>query len=275
MATVTGFTAARMLAMEAATIVNGAVNGSGHLILTKHDASTVDAGAVIGPTGAPGVSQAQLDTFMNDHLPVGASVEYIGLTSPSVKWLLATGQTIVNGQTLYPAFWAIIPAGMKSGSSIIMPDMRGKVIVAYDSTQTEFDAILETGGAKTHTLTQAQLPAVGVNIDPPPAPVYIDVPNTLVTGNTGAGTPHNHSSFDGGTFVGVATGSGAFLALPGGTPTGTEAAHSHPAGALNCNPDPFWATADFAPYSSDNMGSGSAHNNLQPYIIMQRLIKVA
>jgi hypothetical protein len=46
MATVTGLTATRMLAIEAASVVSGTVNGSNHLILTKHDGSTIDAGAL-------------------------------------------------------------------------------------------------------------------------------------------------------------------------------------------------------------------------------------
>jgi hypothetical protein len=35
----------------------------------------------------------------------------------------------------------------------------GRVLVGFDATQTEFDALLETGGAKTVTLTEAQMPA--------------------------------------------------------------------------------------------------------------------
>lgn len=35
----------------------------------------------------------------------------------------------------------------------------GKVLVGLDSTQTEFDTLLETGGAKTHTLTTAETPS--------------------------------------------------------------------------------------------------------------------
>lgn len=55
MATVTGLTAARMLAIEAASVVDGDVVVN-NLILTKHDGSTIDAGNVRGPTGATGTS---------------------------------------------------------------------------------------------------------------------------------------------------------------------------------------------------------------------------
>jgi hypothetical protein len=51
---VTGLTSTRMLAIEAASIVGGSVNGSGHLILTKHSGATIDSGSVIGPTGPTG-----------------------------------------------------------------------------------------------------------------------------------------------------------------------------------------------------------------------------
>lgn len=35
----------------------------------------------------------------------------------------------------------------------------GRVLVGLDSGQTEFDTVEETGGAKTHTLTSAEMPA--------------------------------------------------------------------------------------------------------------------
>lgn len=44
MATITGLTAARMLAIEAETIVDGDFDSTGHLILQKHDGTTLDAG---------------------------------------------------------------------------------------------------------------------------------------------------------------------------------------------------------------------------------------
>lgn len=41
-------------------IVDGDVDGSGHLILTKRGGGTVDAGSVIGPTGSPGAAGSTL-----------------------------------------------------------------------------------------------------------------------------------------------------------------------------------------------------------------------
>jgi len=57
MATVTGLTAARMLSIEAASVVSGAIV-SGNLILTKKDGTTINAGAVVGATGPAGPAGA-------------------------------------------------------------------------------------------------------------------------------------------------------------------------------------------------------------------------
>ena len=56
MATITGMTSAAMDAIAAGVIVGATVNGAGHLILTKEDSSTVDAGYVVGPTGPAGAN---------------------------------------------------------------------------------------------------------------------------------------------------------------------------------------------------------------------------
>lgn len=63
MATVNGLTAEAMQAIRNGVIV-GANIVAGHLILVKYDATTIDAGPVIGPTGptGPGGIQAVLST---------------------------------------------------------------------------------------------------------------------------------------------------------------------------------------------------------------------
>jgi hypothetical protein len=49
MGTVTGFTAAHMAAIEAACVISGAVDLSGHLILQQQGGGLIDAGNVTGP----------------------------------------------------------------------------------------------------------------------------------------------------------------------------------------------------------------------------------
>lgn len=56
MATIIGMTSAAMDAIAAGVIVGATVNGAGHLILTKEDTSTVDAGYVVGPQGPAGTN---------------------------------------------------------------------------------------------------------------------------------------------------------------------------------------------------------------------------
>lgn len=54
MGTITGFTATRLLQLEADTVIGGHVAGDS-LILEQHDGSTIDAGSVRGPQGIQGV----------------------------------------------------------------------------------------------------------------------------------------------------------------------------------------------------------------------------
>jgi hypothetical protein len=58
MATVNGLTAERTIEIEDAIIVTGTIDGSGHLIFTRNDATTFDAGQAKGATGTAGVSGA-------------------------------------------------------------------------------------------------------------------------------------------------------------------------------------------------------------------------
>lgn len=160
MATVTGFTAERMEAIEAASVVDGEVVGD-NLILTRFDSSTIDAGNVRGPTGSPGITEVEFDeqlaSGMEDafllNAPIGSILEYIEPTVPNALWLMMEGQTIVNGQTLYPLLWAKLPAVMKSGSSILMPNTKGKVSISRDPADPDFDTIGDTGGSKAPQLT--------------------------------------------------------------------------------------------------------------------------
>jgi|688.fasta_scaffold01451_22 hypothetical protein len=69
MATVTGYTAARIQAIEDQAIVGGTVI-AGQLVLTRYNGNTVQAGSVVGPTGPSGptgdVSLSQLNSAISN-----------------------------------------------------------------------------------------------------------------------------------------------------------------------------------------------------------------
>lgn len=114
MATITGLTAARMLAIEAASIVDGDVVGD-DLILTKQSGATINAGSVrgaAGPTGPAGsdlavVSSRQvLDIGLSNQIRAGrqltaADFTAMGLQAPTGLWNLSnTNDSSGNGRNL-------------------------------------------------------------------------------------------------------------------------------------------------------------------------------
>jgi len=78
-------------------------------------------------------------------------------TAGDPGWIFMTGQTIANADALYPSLWSRIPAGWKSGTSLLVPDMRGRVIMGAGTgaglTARALGAIL---GEENHALTAAE-----------------------------------------------------------------------------------------------------------------------
>jgi microcystin-dependent protein len=90
--------------------------------------------------------------------PAGIVVAFAATVIPE-GWLECNGASI--SRTQYAGLFAAIGTtyGAGDGSTTFgLPDFRGRVLVGVDSTQTEFASIGQTGGAKTHVLTVAQMP---------------------------------------------------------------------------------------------------------------------
>jgi len=123
----------------------------------------------------------------------------------------------------------------------------GRVTVAIDAAQTEFNVLGETGGAKTHTLTGAES---GTSVHT----------HGASSGNQSAN--HVHAQQDGtylnqaGASAGVGGGS---TVATGGTTGSNNASHNH---AITIN-------------NSTAANASSAHNNLQPYIVVYRWVRTA
>jgi hypothetical protein len=275
MASVTAFTAARMLAMEAATIVDGEVVGN-NLILTRHDSTTIDAGSVRGPTGSPGVSESEFLEQIERICPA-ATVRMTFATVADPGWILLNGHVEVACASNYPALWSKVPAVYKTGNDFHTPDMTSSFPIGGTPGTG--------GGSNTKSIGQPNLPNVGIpidppsttiSVDPPNAAVYIDPPNAAVTGMTNStNRPHQHGLPGDGSFVrqraggphglDINAGTGATIDLVSLTEMeGTQ--HEHPAGSLVVDIAPFWAyvdigsfsaTVDIAQFTSGSLGSGT------------------
>lgn len=103
----------------------------------------------------------------------------------------------------------------------------GRVLVGIDTGQTEFDTLGKSGGAKTHTLTEAEMPAH----------------KHTIRAEYGANASVSFPPSNGGSYMQLA-----------GTGAGTRASITSVA---------------------ENAGSGSSHNNLQPYITVYMWRRIA
>jgi len=99
--------------------------------------------------------------------PTGTIVPYAGDAAPE-GWLACDGTAV--SRSTYSSLYATIGTtyGVGDGSATFnLPDLQGKVPVGVDTGQTEFDTLGETGGAKTHTLIEAEMPSHTHTINPP------------------------------------------------------------------------------------------------------------
>ena len=131
MTTVTSLTADRMLAIEAASVVDGDVVGD-NLILTKHDGTQINAGSVRGPQGVPGpmgtmlpiaTAQPVLDIGLINQIRAGrqltaADFTNMGLSAPLGLWNLSDLSDVSgNGRNLNNKGAVPFAAGINGGAS--------------------------------------------------------------------------------------------------------------------------------------------------------------
>jgi microcystin-dependent protein len=205
---------------------------------------------------------------------IGEVADYAGDSAPS-GWLLCYGQAV--SRTTYAALYAVLSTtyGVGDGSTTFnLPDCRGRVVAGQDdmggssanrlTAQTgglNGDTLGATGGTETHTLTSAQIPGHTHSF-------------SATSGSSGA---HRHYAFnadngtsaaalipDGGAFANKTTSTQAnernYWILGSSTEptvgqTSSDGAHTHSVSG-----------------TSGSTGDGGAHNNVQPTIILNKII---
>lgn len=199
---------------------------------------------------APGTAATDAAT-VSQLVPIGTVVDYAGSTAPT-GWLFCAGQAV--SRSTYAALFAVIGTtyGNGNGSTTFnLPDLRGRVVAGRDNMGGTSAARLSSisgntlgasGGGQQVTLTSNQIPA------------HTHSAGTLVNSTAGAHT-HSIPSADGGgtstNRVDTATGSISHsLLVP------SAGAHTH---TISGN--------------TGSAGGGQAHPNVQPTIILNKIIK--
>jgi microcystin-dependent protein len=188
-------------------------------VLDGITASTAELNYTDGVTSAIQTQINTLTTNLASAVPSGVISAYGGSSAPT-GYLLCDGTAV--SRTTYSALYAIVGTTYGSGdgsTTFNVPNLKGKVAVGRDSSQSEFDALGETSGEKTVTLTEAQMPSHTHSLSPG---------QVVGTGWTGGSTGNAYS------------------------PLGNN---------------PQYNT------SISSTGSGEAHNNLQPYLVINYIIK--
>lgn len=197
----------------------------------------------------------QRNSFVPPSVPVGTVFDYAGSSAPSL-WLFCYGQDV--SRTTYAALFSAIGTtyGVGDGSTTFtLPDLRGRVVAGKDnmggtsanrltdqSGGLDGDTLGDTGGAETVTISQTHLPNVSLSSSGLSASSSTSV---SISGGTIGATSTASWGSDGGGVNGV---------INAATISASATTTTTISGTVSLG------------------GSGTAINNVQPTIILNKII---
>lgn len=199
---------------------------------------------VMGAVDATGYTQNGVQL-----IPAGLVLPYAGSSEPT-GYLFCYGQAI--SRTTYAALFAVIGTTYGAGDATTtfnLPDIRGRVIAGQDDMggasanrltgvagSVDGDVLGGSGGEETHTITEAEL-AAHLHAQTAQTPTF-----TFSTAGFGDGSPSVPQQ----VVVGISPSSSG---------------------------NSLTTVADATPGNTASVGGGSPHNNVQPTLILNYIIK--
>lgn len=264
------------------------------------DGAPGEPGGPTGPTGAQGETGPTGPAGVAG--PIG-SVMLWAASGPPTGWLICNGQEVSRG--LFNELFSLIGTtyGAGNGSSTFnLPNLASRIPVGLDSNDSDFNTLGKTGGQKTVALTTNQMPSHNHSGNTSTDGNHNHSASTGTAGehghnssigNSSPGTnsaeSHTHGftavrgRFDGGRASGTITTRQADA--PSGGSTGNAGAHSH---TVNSHSHSISITPTgnhthsvsvsnngnhSHSFTTSSTGSGEAHNNVQPYITLNYIIR--
>jgi microcystin-dependent protein len=189
--------------------------------------------------------------YLNNYvlIPAGTIIQSASINEPN-GWFDCDGRSL-NIDIYSYLFNAIGYTYGGSDTSFNIPDIRGRVCVGAGLGNTLTRRNLGSiGGEENHTMT--------VN----------EIPSHTHSGTTNASGTHTHSSNANGGTYGLAYSDGNNTVTSADV-TSEELNVWTPPVALTINSDGNHSHT----FTTDSTGSGTSHNNMQPFIVMRYLIK--
>ena len=114
------------------------------------------------------ITAAKLDSAVSTP-PTGSISGFIKSAAAPSGWAYCDGSHYDSTASDYTALFALIQyqygrtdssgGDDETGTYFKVPNLKGRIPVGYDSNQSEFNLMGETGGAKSHTLTISEMPS--------------------------------------------------------------------------------------------------------------------
>ena len=205
-------------------------------------------------------------------MPTGTVLDYAGSSAPG-GYVLCDGATYDGTLSAYADLFAVIGLTYGgSGSNFQVPDLRGRVSAGRDATQTEFDVLGETGGAKTVTLTGAESGVPAHSHPNTATSAAADISHTH-SGTTDAETQTATQGLAGGSTSGFQTSLALNAAVAS---TANLQAHSHTitTGGMSANATTHLHTITVTNANNTAAAAAAAHQNLQPYLVVNKIIRL-
>ena len=281
----TATTAGDLLVRDASTVTRLPVGGSGQVL-------TVDESVPAKVKWATPSS-----TSPSDVIPAGVIMPYAGTSAP-LGWLLCDGSQV--SQLAYPQLYALVGStfGTAAGGQFFLPDLRGRTVFGFTSSDANFNARGKTGGTTSVSLSTSNMPGHThstpnhthtATVSALTASSAGDHGHTVTSSSTETGS-HQHSYLQMGyARVDLAAGSQIPILFDpdysensGSNTTGSAGSHSHTisssattSGSHTHSISGSVTINSGGAGTSGSTGSGTAFNNLNPYMALNYIIKAS